>query len=143
MRSPSLPVGFVVHSEDVIERPLGHGGFGFTYRALHRSLDVSVALKEFFPIDLVTPRADQTVVLRIRRRYSNLPRPRFLVRPKPSRASSMMELWVSSACSSIKAPCTACSNTLTARVWRADLAIERLPRTKLSLTAYRTKSSMR
>jgi serine/threonine protein kinase len=50
-----------VHSEYVIERPLGHGGFGFTYRALHRSLDVSVALKEFFPIDLVTRRADQTV----------------------------------------------------------------------------------
>jgi serine/threonine protein kinase len=61
MRSPPLPVGFVVHSEYVIERLLGHGGFGFTYRALHRSLDVSVALKEFFPFDLVTRRADQTV----------------------------------------------------------------------------------
>jgi hypothetical protein len=31
----------------------------------------------------------------------------------------------------------------TAGVWRAGLAIERLPRTKLSLTAYRTKFSMR
>jgi serine/threonine protein kinase len=60
MRSPSLPVGFVVHSEYVIESLLGHGGFGFTYRAHHRSLDVPVALKEFFPLHLVTRRADQS-----------------------------------------------------------------------------------
>ena len=41
-----------------IERLLGSGGFGITYLATDTNLDRQVAIKEFFPPDLVTRQAD-------------------------------------------------------------------------------------
>lgn len=37
-----------------IDYPLGKGGFGITYRAIHRELERAFAIKEFYPKDLVT-----------------------------------------------------------------------------------------
>ncbi len=34
-----------------IEYPLGRGGFGVTYRAIHTDLDMPVAIKEFYPLE--------------------------------------------------------------------------------------------
>ena len=46
----SLPAGTTLHhGQYVIEGLLGQGGFGVTYRALDRSLNARVALKEFYP----------------------------------------------------------------------------------------------
>lgn len=49
----ALPVGAELVGDYVITRTLGAGGFGITYEARERSLDRLVAIKEFFPIDIV------------------------------------------------------------------------------------------
>src|SRR3954464_180067 len=59
----SLPPGTQV-ADYVIERPLGGGGFGITYLARDSNLQLPVAIKEYFPSDLVTPRSDQSVRVR-------------------------------------------------------------------------------
>ena len=59
----SLPAGYSMH-EYQIERSLGGGGFGITYLARDRNLDLPVAIKEYFPADLVTRAADQSVQVR-------------------------------------------------------------------------------
>lgn len=35
-----------------IEYPLGRGGFGITYRAIHQQFNRAVAIKEFYPQDI-------------------------------------------------------------------------------------------
>ncbi|HSV45361.1 MAG TPA: serine/threonine-protein kinase, partial [Ramlibacter sp.] len=58
-----LPVGYRMH-EYQMEKPLGGGGFGITYLAKDANLDLPVAIKEYFPSDLVTRAADQSVQVR-------------------------------------------------------------------------------
>ena len=58
-----LPAGHRIHEYE-IERPLGGGGFGITYLARDSNLQLPVALKEYFPGDLVTRGADQSVQAR-------------------------------------------------------------------------------
>ncbi|MBC7602931.1 MAG: protein kinase [Ramlibacter sp.] len=59
----ALPVGYRIN-EYVIDRPLGGGGFGVTYLARDSNLQLPVAIKEYFPGDLVTRGADQSVTVR-------------------------------------------------------------------------------
>lgn len=59
----SLPAGYSMH-EYQIERSLGGGGFGITYLARDRNLDLPVAIKEYFPSDLVTRAGGQSVQVR-------------------------------------------------------------------------------
>lgn len=59
----ALPAGYPVN-EYVIERTLGGGGFGITYLAHDVNLALPVAIKEYFPADLASRSADQTVLLR-------------------------------------------------------------------------------
>ena len=59
----SLPAGYRIN-EYHIERPLGGGGFGITYLARDSNLQLPVAIKEYFPSDLVTRGADQSVKVR-------------------------------------------------------------------------------
>ncbi len=59
----SLPAGTQLH-EYVIERVLGHGGFGITYLARDIHLDKKVAIKEYLPNDLAGRAPDQTVIVR-------------------------------------------------------------------------------
>ncbi|MEP6790986.1 MAG: protein kinase, partial [Ramlibacter sp.] len=60
----SLPAGYRIH-EYQIERSLGGGGFGITYLGTDSNLQLPVAIKEYFPSDLVTRGADQSVSVRI------------------------------------------------------------------------------
>ena len=47
----ALPVGTVLR-EFTIQAVLGHGGFGIVYRAGHNELDLTVAIKEYLPVEL-------------------------------------------------------------------------------------------
>ncbi|MGE0700735.1 MAG: hypothetical protein AB7O57_16670, partial [Hyphomicrobiaceae bacterium] len=60
----SLPKGTVLNGIYEIDRLLGTGGFANTYLAKDLSLHRSVALKEYFPSDLVLRREDMTVMVR-------------------------------------------------------------------------------
>lgn len=46
--------GTVLHDRYVIGVVLGHGGFGVTYKAWDQKFDTVVAIKEFFPANVVT-----------------------------------------------------------------------------------------
>ncbi|MBK8962346.1 MAG: protein kinase [Candidatus Competibacteraceae bacterium] len=46
----ALPKGFNLHRYQ-IEKVLGAGGFGITYRAIHEALENQVAIKEYFPAE--------------------------------------------------------------------------------------------
>lgn len=59
----SLPAGYRLFEYE-IERPLGGGGFGITYLARDINLNLPVAVKEYFPSDLVTRAGGQTVLVR-------------------------------------------------------------------------------
>ncbi|MEO7548165.1 MAG: serine/threonine-protein kinase, partial [Ramlibacter sp.] len=59
----ALPAGYRIHEYE-IERPLGGGGFGITYLAHDINLDLPVAVKEYYPSDLVSRGADQSVQVR-------------------------------------------------------------------------------
>ncbi len=59
----TLPAGYRIN-EYHIERPLGGGGFGITYLARDSNLQLPVAIKEYFPSDLVTRGAGQVVQVR-------------------------------------------------------------------------------
>ena len=63
-RRDALPVGTVLRDFSVRE-VIGHGGFGVVYRAGHNELDLTVAIKEYLPVELavregttVRPRSD-------------------------------------------------------------------------------------
>ncbi|MEO7390614.1 MAG: protein kinase [Ramlibacter sp.] len=59
----TLPAGYRIN-EYVVERSLGGGGFGLTYLARDSNLQLPVAVKEYFPGDLVSRGADQSVRVR-------------------------------------------------------------------------------
>ena len=59
----ALPDGYEFDDYEIIET-IGRGNFGITYLALDVSLSTQVAIKEFFPADLV--RRDETLVVRAR-----------------------------------------------------------------------------
>lgn len=61
MSKNALPVGYQLH-EYVIEKTLGHGGFGITYLARDTNLDTLVAIKEYLPQEFAV-REDQTNVV--------------------------------------------------------------------------------
>ena len=50
-RRDALPVGTVLR-EFTIHAVIGHGGFGIVYRAGHNELDLTVAIKEYLPVEL-------------------------------------------------------------------------------------------
>jgi serine/threonine protein kinase len=59
----ALPGGYRIHEYE-IERQLGGGGFGITYLARDANLQLPVAIKEYFPSDLVTRGPAQEVLVR-------------------------------------------------------------------------------
>ncbi|MES2939990.1 MAG: protein kinase [Pseudomonadota bacterium] len=59
----ALPPGYRI-KEYEIERTLGGGGFGLTYLARDRNLDLPVAVKEYYPGDLAARGADHAVQVR-------------------------------------------------------------------------------
>lgn len=56
----ALPPGCELHEYEIASL-LGVGGFGFTYAALDRNIQKSVAIKEFFPVQWATRRADNSI----------------------------------------------------------------------------------
>ena len=50
-RRDALPVGAVLR-DFTIQAVVGHGGFGIVYRAGHNELDLTVAIKEYLPVEL-------------------------------------------------------------------------------------------
>lgn len=59
----ALPAGTILRNRYRIEKPLGQGGFGITYRALDMKSHVRVAIKELFPSRNVERGADFRTVL--------------------------------------------------------------------------------
>ncbi|MCR5105634.1 MAG: protein kinase [Eubacterium sp.] len=61
--SSALPMGTVLANEYIIESILGQGGFGITYKAADRALNIKVAIKEYFPRGVVSRIQDVNVTL--------------------------------------------------------------------------------
>lgn len=56
-----LPMGSTLdHGEYLVGRVLGEGGFGITYIGLHTTLQIPVAIKEYFPAGMVWRKCDDT-----------------------------------------------------------------------------------
>ena len=49
-----LKSGTALHGRYIIDRYLDQGGFGITYKGHDRTLDIDVAIKEYYPLGLVT-----------------------------------------------------------------------------------------
>ena len=50
-RRDALPAGTILR-DFTIQAVIGHGGFGIVYRAGHNELDLTVAIKEYLPVEL-------------------------------------------------------------------------------------------
>lgn len=60
-----LPPGTVLKEKYLVGKVLGHGGFGVTYMALDLSLALRVCLKEYFPANLATRGAPQSLYVQV------------------------------------------------------------------------------
>ncbi len=60
---PRLKPGTIIHSRYLIGRCLGQGGYAITYLGLHLGLNHRVAIKEFYPSDLVDRKEDTLQVM--------------------------------------------------------------------------------
>jgi serine/threonine protein kinase len=58
----TLPVGYVLSQDYEIRHVLGRGGFGVTYKAYDRTVDIELAIKEYFPAGFASRGADQMVI---------------------------------------------------------------------------------
>lgn len=58
----ALPAEYVLHQRYVIEKTLGQGGFGITYRAMDKKNNRRVAVKELFPTRSVIRSTDEITV---------------------------------------------------------------------------------
>ncbi len=58
----ALPEGAVLAGQYIVEKVLGQGGFGITYKATDHKTGAKVAVKEFFP-DAMATRTGQTTVV--------------------------------------------------------------------------------
>ena len=59
---PALAPGTILNDKYLLGRSLGQGGFGITYIGIHIDLATPVAIKEFFPLNLVTRQNENTKV---------------------------------------------------------------------------------
>ncbi|MCR5236292.1 MAG: serine/threonine protein kinase [Lachnospiraceae bacterium] len=59
----ALPINTVLAGQYIVEKVLGQGGFGITYKALDRLSGKAVAVKEFFPDSIATRTQGQTTVM--------------------------------------------------------------------------------
>ncbi len=59
---PCLPAGLVLHGRYLLGRVLGRGGFGITYLGWDQTLNRRVAVKEFFPANIVQRDRDSNQV---------------------------------------------------------------------------------
>lgn len=62
-RANSLPVGTILKDRLLIGVVLGTGGFGITYKAWDKELDVPMAVKEFMPRNLAVRKHEDTTVI--------------------------------------------------------------------------------
>ena len=53
-KSPALDIGILLNGRYQLGAVIGQGGFGITYAAWDETLDIPVAIKEYFPADFVT-----------------------------------------------------------------------------------------
>ena len=60
-----LKNGRTLGSRYVIEGVLGEGGFGITYRGHDKTLDVEVAIKEYYPQGFVTRNTTYRIPVKI------------------------------------------------------------------------------
>jgi len=58
-----LPYRTMLHQQYLVGKELGAGGFGITYLAYDTALECTVAIKEFFPKELVVRNADCTTLV--------------------------------------------------------------------------------
>ena len=59
----SLPVFSILAGKYLLGAPLGKGGFGITYIAMHLPAEKIVAIKEFFPANLAVRDTDNETVV--------------------------------------------------------------------------------
>ena len=70
----ALPVGFILAGRYVVGRVLGQGGFGVTYLCYDSQEDRRVAVKEFFPSDMVYRKSDASVGITSEKQKDNFAR---------------------------------------------------------------------
>ena len=60
-----LPAGTILQEKYLVGKALGQGGFGITYIGFDMDLELTVAVKEFFPVALVNRENSETLSVRV------------------------------------------------------------------------------